>query len=195
VRSENKGVAEKNHEEHERFLEGLGRFDEWIGEAQKGEREYDGGELRRLIERFARELEEHLRSEVEVLLGLERDEGVDWEVLGKTMARESKRVADRVGLSMFSNASFFCLISLSVCFIMTLRNIWLNLTMIQAREVPFLIVNADVTYEGGIHGPRFPPFPWFVGQIFRWWYVPQLKGAWRFASCDDYGMPKELPFA
>ncbi|PMD67691.1 uncharacterized protein K444DRAFT_649527 [Hyaloscypha bicolor E] len=65
----------------------------------------------------------------------------------------------------------------------------------RVREVPFLITNSDVTYESGIHGERFPPFPWFVHQIFRWVYIPQLKGAWRFASCDDYGMPKELPFA
>ncbi|CAD6443238.1 b1b05159-2bf5-4807-bf1c-276728322fec [Sclerotinia trifoliorum] len=65
----------------------------------------------------------------------------------------------------------------------------------KVRDVPFLITNSDVTYESGIHGPRFPPFPWFVGLIFRWIYIPKLKGAWRFSSCDDYGIPKELPFA
>lgn len=64
----------------------------------------------------------------------------------------------------------------------------------KVKEVPFIITNSDVTYEDGIHGPRFPPFPWLVGQIFRWVYIPQLKGAWRFSSCDDYGVPKELPF-
>lgn len=57
------------------------------------------------------------------------------------------------------------------------------------------MTNSDVTYESGIHGDRFPPFPWLVGQLFRWWYVPRLRGAWRFSSCDDYGMPKQLPFA
>jgi len=62
------------------------------------------------------------------------------------------------------------------------------------REVPFLITNSDVTYEDGVSGPRFPPFPWFVGQIFRWVYIPHLKNAWRFSCCDDYGVPKELPF-
>lgn len=65
----------------------------------------------------------------------------------------------------------------------------------QVREVPFLIVNSDVTYEDGIHGARFPPFPWAVHQIFRWVYIPQLKAAWIFASCDDWGMPKELAYA
>ncbi|TEY76400.1 hypothetical protein BOTCAL_0059g00300 [Botryotinia calthae] len=65
----------------------------------------------------------------------------------------------------------------------------------KTRDVPFLITNSDVTYESGIHGPRFPPFPWFVGLIFRWIYIPKLKGAWRFSCCDDYGVPKELPFA
>lgn len=62
----------------------------------------------------------------------------------------------------------------------------------RVREVPFLIVNSDVTYEGGIHGARFPPFPWAVHQIFRWVYIPQLKAAWIFASCDDWGVPKDL---
>ncbi|PVH72966.1 hypothetical protein DL98DRAFT_520179 [Cadophora sp. DSE1049] len=155
----NKGVAARNHSEHERFLSGLGKFDLFVQGVQRGERAYDGIVLRELVDRFAGELVAHLKSEVEVLVGLEGDGGIDWDLLGKTMAGESKRIADRT------------------------------------QEVPFLIVNADVTYEGGIHGARFPPFPWFVGQIFRWWYIPQLKGAWRFASCDDYGMPKELPFA
>lgn len=109
MRSENKGVAQRNHEEHERFLEGLGRFVKCIGEVQKGEREYDGGELRRAIDGFAGDLEEHLSNEVEVLVRLEGDKEVDWEIVGKTMAGESKRVADRVGPSIFSNASFFYL--------------------------------------------------------------------------------------
>ncbi|KAH6682685.1 hypothetical protein B0J14DRAFT_555972 [Halenospora varia] len=70
----------------------------------------------------------------------------------------------------------------------------LGRAMADVKEVPFLITNSDVTYEGGIHGARFPPFPWFVHEIFRWIYLPRLKGAWRFSSCDDYGMPRELPF-
>ena len=47
---------------------------------QKGERDYDGSELRRAINGFAGDLEEHLRSDVEVLLKLEGDKGVAWEI-------------------------------------------------------------------------------------------------------------------
>jgi len=154
-----KGVMQRNHEEHESFLKGFLAFDVYVSGVRDNGKEYDGGEVVRLIDAFGPALESHLRSEIGLLQSLEKDEGVDWGLMGKTMAGQSKKVSDRV------------------------------------KEVPFLITNSDVTYESGIHGPRFPPFPWAIGQLFRWVYIPQLKGAWRFSSCDDYGVPKELPFA
>jgi len=153
-----KGVQARNHAEHETFLQGLLLLDVFIAEVRDNG-EYDGAKLVKLIDSFGPALEMHLRNEIGLLLSLEKDAQIDWDLLGKTMAQHSKKVADRV------------------------------------REVPFLITNSDTTYESGIHGARFPPFPWFVSQIFRWVYIPQLKGAWRFASCDDYGVPKELPLA
>lgn len=91
-----KGVAGKNHDEHETFLPGLVKFDELVKGVKDGGKEYDGGELGRLIEEFGPKLEAHLRSEIELLLSLEADEGIDWDLLGKTMAAHSKKVADRV---------------------------------------------------------------------------------------------------
>jgi len=157
--SQEKGVMARNHAEHETFLPGLLTFDEYISDVKADAKSYDGSRIIGLVEDFGPALEAHLQNEIGLLEGLEKDDQIDWDLLGKTMAKHSKKVADRV------------------------------------REVPFLITNSDVTYESGIHGARFPPFPWFVSQIFRWVYIPQLKGAWKFASCDDYGMPKELPFA
>ncbi|KAF8855848.1 hypothetical protein BDZ45DRAFT_486798 [Acephala macrosclerotiorum] len=153
-----KGVASKNHDEHETFLPALAKFDKFVEGAKDGSN-YDKEVFMGILNDLGPKLEAHLRSEIGLLLNLEKDQGIDWDLLGKTMAAHSKKVADR------------------------------------NREVPFLITNADVTYEDGIHGARFPPFPWFVHQIFRWVYIPILKDAWKFSSCDDYGMPKELPFA
>jgi len=134
-------------------------LDKFVEEVTEKPEAYDGNRLRHLIEAFSGALEKHLHHEVKVLVDLEQDEKIDWDLMGKTMAAESKKTADRT------------------------------------LEVPFMITNSDVTYEDGIHGPRFPPFPWFVGQIFRWMYIPVHKGAWRFSCCDDYGQPKELEFA
>lgn len=161
VSTSNKGVSLQNHNEHETFLPGLAAFDAFAekfkdGECEEGKVAFDGQELRGIIDDFGPKLETHLHHEVKLLESLAEDASIDWSTLGKAMAAESKRTADRV------------------------------------REVPFMITNSDITYEGGIHGPRFPPFPWAVQQIFRWVYIPQQKEAWRFASCDDYGVPRGL---
>lgn len=62
------------------------------------------------------------------------------------------------------------------------------------HELPFGIVNMDVTFEGPIHKGTWPPMPWFVLLIFQWVHIPKHKSAWRFASCDSSGRPKDLPF-
>jgi len=157
--STRKGVMAQNHAEHEAFLPGLAAFDKFVTDVKASPESYNGLRLVELIDDFGPVLETHLRNEITLLSSLEKDEQMDWDLLGKTISQHSKKVADRV------------------------------------REVPFLITNSDVTYESGIHGVRFPPFPWLIGVLFRWVYVPQLKGAWRFSSCDDYGIPKDLPFA
>ncbi|TVY45316.1 hypothetical protein LSUB1_G000957, partial [Lachnellula subtilissima] len=156
--SSQKGVMETNHNEHEAFLPALVAFDNFVSAAADDFVLYDPAQFTKLIDDMGAPLEKHLRHEVKVLVDLEKDEAIDWDLMGKTMAAESKKTADRI------------------------------------REVPFMITNSDVTYEGGIHGERFPPFPWFVGQIFRWIYVPRLCAAWKFSCCDDYGLPKDLPF-
>lgn len=48
-----KGVASRNHDEHETFLRGFGVFDEFVRGVREGEREYGGLDLVRLRYRGA----------------------------------------------------------------------------------------------------------------------------------------------
>jgi hypothetical protein len=90
-----KGVQARNHAGHETFLQGLLVFDVFIAEV-KDNGEYDGAKLVKLIDSFGPALETHLRNEIGLLLSLEKDAQIDWDLLGKTMAQYSKKVADRV---------------------------------------------------------------------------------------------------
>lgn len=54
--------------------------------------------------------------------------------------------------------------------------------------------NHDVTFDGGMHA-AWPPLPWIAMVLFRWIFIPRNKGWWRFAPCDSYMQPRELPFA
>jgi hemerythrin-like domain-containing protein len=90
-----KGVQARNHAEHETFLQGLLVFDVFIAEVRDNG-EYDGAKLVKLIDSFGQALETHLKNEIGLLLSLEKDAQIDWDLLGKTMAQHSKKVADRV---------------------------------------------------------------------------------------------------
>jgi hemerythrin-like domain-containing protein len=93
----NKGVASKNHDEHERFLGGLGEFDEVVKGVKIDGVDYDSAKLLKIIDDFGPRLAEHLRNEIVLLQSLEADERIDWALMGRTMAEQSKKVADRVG--------------------------------------------------------------------------------------------------
>jgi hemerythrin-like domain-containing protein len=90
-----KGVQARNHAEHETFLQGLLVFDVFFTEVRDNG-EYDGTKLVKLIDSFGPALETHLKNEIGLLLSLEKDAQIDWDLLGKTMAQHSKKVADRV---------------------------------------------------------------------------------------------------
>ncbi|KAG0649507.1 hypothetical protein D0Z07_4568 [Hyphodiscus hymeniophilus] len=62
-------------------------------------------------------------------------------------------------------------------------------------EVPCFLTNMECGAEGGIHDKFWPPVPWYALLVFRWWFIPKNKGAWRFSSCDSRGYPKDLPFS
>ena len=94
--STTKGVFARNHEEHERFLQELLEFDLFVAGVRDKGNEYDGKTLTKLIDYFGPALESHLISEIELLQSLAKDEKIDWDLMGKTMAQHSKKIADRV---------------------------------------------------------------------------------------------------
>ncbi|KAG9245755.1 hypothetical protein BJ878DRAFT_335916 [Calycina marina] len=62
-------------------------------------------------------------------------------------------------------------------------------------EIPFAIVNQDMTFEGGIHAGTFPDIPLIPMLLFKHWFIPKHLEAWRFAPCTRHGIPQDLPFA
>lgn len=65
---------------------------------------------------------------------------------------------------------------------------------LKTTTIPLLLTNRDKTFEDGVF-VWWPALPWFVQILFRWVFIPTHKRWWRFSSCDDRGIPKELPFA
>ncbi|KAL2060973.1 hypothetical protein VTL71DRAFT_9025 [Oculimacula yallundae] len=59
--------------------------------------------------------------------------------------------------------------------------------------LPGFLGSHDSTFEGGIHH-WWPPFPFFMPYLIKYWYMRKHQGAWRFSPCDAFGVPKELPF-
>ena len=52
----------------------------------------------------------------------------------------------------------------------------------------------DKTFEGGVW-ESFPPVPWLLHVALRWLFLNKHKDWWRFAPCDYYSLPREMPFA
>jgi len=62
------------------------------------------------------------------------------------------------------------------------------------KSLPVGLCANDRTYENGKHA-NWPPFPFFVPYLVKYYYFRKYKGSWRFSPCDAFGQPKELPFA
>lgn len=52
----------------------------------------------------------------------------------------------------------------------------------------------DVTFKDGFMA-SWPPMPWIVKAIVKFWFMGKHKSWWRFAPCDANGRPQKLPFA
>ncbi len=91
-----KGVMAKNHAEHDTFLPGLLALAEYIGKVNADVKSYDGSELAQVVQGFGPALETQLRNEIALLESLAKDDKIDWDLLGKTMATHPKKVADSV---------------------------------------------------------------------------------------------------
>ncbi|KAK0102007.1 hypothetical protein ONS96_005975 [Cadophora gregata f. sp. sojae] len=63
----------------------------------------------------------------------------------------------------------------------------------QDLVLPLALGANDTTFEGGLHS-WWPPFPFFVPYLVKYWYMRKYWGAWRFCPCDVFGNPRELEF-
>ncbi|EON97414.1 putative hemerythrin hhe cation binding domain-containing protein [Phaeoacremonium minimum UCRPA7] len=59
---------------------------------------------------------------------------------------------------------------------------------------PFAFQCHDKSFEDGRFA-YWPPLPWFVMLLLRWFAVPKHKTWWQFSPCDTYGKRRELPYA
>ncbi|MCJ1458856.1 hypothetical protein MMC28_009230 [Mycoblastus sanguinarius] len=59
---------------------------------------------------------------------------------------------------------------------------------------PFVMGTVDWTYEGGMHRGLFPPVPFFMPYLIKYWYERRYGGCWRFSPCDGFGNPRPLLF-
>jgi len=91
----------RNHAEHGTFLPGLLTLDEYIQNVKADVKTYDGSRILKITEDLGPALETHLTNEIDLLESLATDEKIDWNLLGKTMAAHSKKVADRVSIFIF----------------------------------------------------------------------------------------------
>lgn len=61
------------------------------------------------------------------------------------------------------------------------------------KVIPAGLGAIDRTFEGGRH-KHWPPFPWFVPYLVKYFFMWKYKGVWRFSPCTVFGEPKELAF-
>ncbi|CZR62089.1 uncharacterized protein PAC_11986 [Phialocephala subalpina] len=61
------------------------------------------------------------------------------------------------------------------------------------KVIPAGLGAIDRTFEGGRH-KHWPPFPWFVPYLVKYFFMWKYRGVWRFSPCTVFGEPKELPF-
>jgi hemerythrin-like domain-containing protein len=82
-----KGIMDRNVQQHEAFHKGLEEFGEYVHNVKV--EEYDGIKLRGVVDGFGEALKLHLREEIKTLIGLERFGG---EKLSKTWDELEKKV-------------------------------------------------------------------------------------------------------
>jgi hypothetical protein len=60
--------------------------------------------------------------------------------------------------------------------------------------IPLYLILHDGGYENGIW-KHFPPIPFVLLWLLRFFFMHKYQDWWRFAGSDLYSRPKELPFA
>jgi len=61
------------------------------------------------------------------------------------------------------------------------------------RLLPCALGCIDRTFEGGKNAD-FPPFPFFVPYLVKYYFARRYSGSWRFTPCTMFGQPRPLEF-
>lgn len=89
-------VTSRNIEQHHAFEVGFEEFRVYAEQMQKGEAKYDGRKVRVMLEEFAKILNEHLHDEVQMILDLEKYDGVALKKVMDAAGQASINSADPV---------------------------------------------------------------------------------------------------
>ena len=157
------GLWRETHREHEAFLEGLGKYKDYL-EGLAMPSQFDGKKLREIMEVFKEPFEAHFHSEISTIESFADLPTAP--VPGSEKEREAAAVFKAWGKKTVMKAGV-------------------------ADAVPFFLMNLDATYEEG-RWANWPPIPapvrWGLANIAGSWNWSW----WKFASCDSTGMPREL---
>jgi hemerythrin len=153
----------ETHKEHESFLPGLSEYATYL-ESLATPTDFDGNELRRIMDGFQKPFEHHFHSEISHIASFASLPGAP----APNSPEESAAAA--------------------------VFKAWGKKTVTKAGTtdvVPFFLMNLDATYEEG-KWANWPPMPapirWGLVNLAGSWNW----GWWKFASCDAQGKPREL---
>jgi len=161
------GFMDVNIQQHHAFEKEFKAFETWISElASKGRTsEFDGAKCNALIDAFAPPLVKHLNEEIFTFVNIPK-------LLPKGVKPSDvpfQKIWDAEGKEVMGQMSL-------------------------ATDLTAFLMNHDVEYADGMFA-SFPPAPAPVKFVLRnvtpWWSASMVK----FASCDRFGKPKELPYA
>ncbi|KAF2643218.1 hypothetical protein P280DRAFT_467284 [Massarina eburnea CBS 473.64] len=158
-----KGIWDQTHKEHESFLTGLSRFNDYL-DLLPEPFDFSGTELRLIMAAFQDAFSNHFHAEIVTIASFS-----ELPTAPKPTSVEATQAA-----AIFKTWGKKTVMKSGT-----------------TDGVPFLLLNLDVTYEKGMWA-SWPPMPapirWGlvnVGGAYHW-------GRWKFASCDAAGRPREL---
>lgn len=169
-----KGIMEVNIAQHHAFEKGLKSFKEYINSTTP--EKYDGVEMKRLLDEFGPVLSEHLTDEIGTLLSLDKYGG---EKLLSAWVKLEKMILASLGDKV-------CILCKPRCKITTLINS-------KHKVLPTGLGARDVTWENG-KWKYWPPFPWFIPYLTKYYFARRHKGCWRFSPSTIHGVPRPLAF-
>lgn len=142
--------------------------------------------MKEIVDSFSEPLMHHLYAEIDVFLAMK---DLDSTGLRKTWDRGEEIAKQSGNLGMLVSSMF----AGPKSSILVLKNAVVDgyADNAQYTVFPCVLGCADKTYEGG---NEFPPLPWVLPYLVKFWFGAGNSGAWRFNPCDFWGQPRPLAF-